>query len=178
MNDLEKRCLDTFPEWLKTLADDTSALSDALARTEAPENARRLIAGALNYLFKSLDLIPDGIEDLGFLDDAFVLRIASKLALAEWPEAPAAISELASEAELVESLLGPDYARLLQYVGGLVHGAARGRTTDDIVADNAVREAFASDLGSWAASYTPPGFSRDEKNLVKLTSFLSSKLPA
>ena len=33
-------------------------------------------------MFKSLDLIPDGLEGLGFLDDAFVLRVAAGLAVA------------------------------------------------------------------------------------------------
>ena len=77
MTDLQTRCLDTFPEWLRTLATDASDLAQVLTAQGTPESVRRYIAGGLNYLFKSLDLIPDGIEDLGFLDDAFVLRVAS-----------------------------------------------------------------------------------------------------
>jgi hypothetical protein len=33
--------------------------------------------GLAQRIFKSLDLIPDGIEDLGFIDDAFVFRVAA-----------------------------------------------------------------------------------------------------
>ena len=44
-------------------------------------------AGALTYLFKSPDLIPDGIEDLGFIDDAFVFRMAAAAAIGFEPEA-------------------------------------------------------------------------------------------
>jgi uncharacterized membrane protein YkvA (DUF1232 family) len=181
MTELQTRCLDTFPEWLRALATDASDLSRVLSSTTAPESARRFVAGGLNYLFKSLDLIPDGIEDLGYLDDAFVLRVASSLALAEAPalreEAPT-VARLANEAKLVEELLGKDYARLERYVRGLTKGAARGRTVDEILGDDAVLRAFAGEVTGWASSYGPPTFARDEKNLVKLQSFLAAKLPA
>lgn len=181
MTELHDRCLDTFPEWLKTLATDAQDLSALLVDGGVPDGVRRLAAGGLNYLFKSLDLIPDGIEDLGYLDDAFVLRVASALAMAEAPhlrEANPAIARLAGDAKLIADLLGKDYARLEKYVVGLKKGAARGRTVDEIVGDAAVRTTFVGELGGWSASYAAPTFSRDEKNLVKLQSFLSAKLPA
>src|SRR5690349_4443244 len=112
MTDLQTRCLDTFPEWLRTLATDASDLSQLLTVQGAPEIARRYIAGGLNYLFKSLDLIPDGIEDLGFLDDAFVLRVAAALAVHEVPaarEEHPALVRLSNEAKLIAELLGKDY---------------------------------------------------------------------
>lgn len=181
MTELQTRCLDTFPEWLRALATDAADLSKVLSSTTAPEAARRYVAGGLNYLFKSLDLIPDGIEDLGFLDDAFVLRVASALALAEAPglreEAPT-VARLAAETKLVQELLGKDYDRLERYVRGLTKGAARGRTVDEIIEKDDVRAAFLGEVGGWASSYGAPSFARDEKNLVKLQSFLAAKLPA
>ncbi len=140
-----------------------------------------LARGGLNYLFKSLDLIPDGIEDLGFLDDAFVLRVAASFAAAESPElrdqAPA-LARLARDAELIAELLGGDYARLKGYVRSLEKARARGRTVDDILSDEQVRTSFMHEITGWASSYTAPSFSRDAKNLIKLKSFLSAKLPA
>jgi uncharacterized membrane protein YkvA (DUF1232 family) len=181
MTELQTRCLDTFPEWLRTLASDASEASQILASASAPEGARRYVAGGLNYLFKSLDLIPDGIEDLGFLDDAFVLRVAASLALAENPgvreEAPA-LARLAGDTKLIAELLGNDFARLEAYVKGLARGAARGRSVDEILSDPQVRATFLGEVASWSASYSAPTFSRDEKNLVKLQSFLAAKLPS
>lgn len=181
MSELHTRCLDTFPEWLRTLAADAQDMSQLLASTTSPEIARRYVTGGLNYLFKSLDLIPDGIEDLGYLDDAFVLRVAAHLALHEAPaakdEAPV-LARLAGDAKLVSELLGKDFARLEAYVRGLTRGAARGRTVDDILNDAKVRGDFLHEVKGWAASYAAPSFTRDEKNLVKLQSFLSAKLPA
>jgi uncharacterized membrane protein YkvA (DUF1232 family) len=180
MTELQNRCLDTFPEWLRTLAGDATEIAHVLAAAKAPESARRYAAAGLNYLFKSLDLIPDGIEDLGFLDDAFVLRVAASLALHEAPsareEAPVFV-RLAADSKLIADLLGKDYARLESYVKGLTKAAARGRTVDEILSDEAVRGAFLNEVTGWASSYATPTFTRDEKNLVKLQSFLSAKLP-
>lgn len=182
MTELQNRCLDTFPQWLRSLGDDASALAALLATDSMPAEARRYLAGGLNYLFKSLDLIPDGIEDLGFLDDAFVLRMASKLALVEAPSAKAAdprgtLSRLSTDAGLVTELLEGVTPRFESYVRSLTTGAARGRTVDEIVGDKAVCQAFVAEVQAWAKGYEAPSFSRDEKNLVKIKAFLSQKLP-
>ena len=114
MNELHTRCLDLFPEWLRALAPDAVELSHVLASTTAPETTRRYVAGGLNYLFKSLDLIPDGIEDLGFLDDAFVIRVAAQLSIHEAPgkETAAVLVRLAADTKVIAELLGKDYVRL------------------------------------------------------------------
>ncbi|HTJ80610.1 MAG TPA: YkvA family protein [Polyangiaceae bacterium] len=177
MTDLDTRCLDTFPEWLKSLADDATELASVLESDSSPA-VKRHVASSLNYLFKSLDLIPDGIEDLGFMDDAFVLRVASKMAASKAEGEHPTLDRLAAGVPLIQELLDKEYPRLVAYVEGLLHGAARGRTTDEIVDDADVRAQFIGEIRAWAASYEAPSFARDPKNLVKLTSFLSAKLPA
>jgi uncharacterized membrane protein YkvA (DUF1232 family) len=180
MTDIDQKCLDTFPEWLRSLPKDAADLSETVKNTEIAAPVRKYAAAALNYLFKSLDLIPDGIEDLGYLDDAFVLRVAAALAMKKEPQAAdkaGGLGRLAKDADLIASLLGKDYARLEAYVERLLGGAARGRTVDEIVDDEAVRREFVNEVSGWATSYEAPSFSRDEKNLVKLKSFLSAKLP-
>src|SRR5262249_44739282 len=157
--------------------EDATALAMLLSSDSVPVEARRYVAGGLNYLFKSLDLIPDGVEDLGYLDDAFVLRVASALALVEAPKAKEAdlrgvLARLGGDSSLISELLGADHARLEKYVRGLTKGAARGRTVDDIVGTTAARNAFVSEVQGWAKGYVAPSFTRDEKTLVKLKSFL------
>jgi uncharacterized membrane protein YkvA (DUF1232 family) len=67
-------------------------MADALGAA-IPDGARRALASGLNYVFKSVDLIPDGIDDIGYLDDAFVLRVACAQVLAAGEgEAPPAWS--------------------------------------------------------------------------------------
>lgn len=168
--------LDAFPSWLKALASDVNELAPLLRNESLPDEQRRYVAGSINYLFKSLDLIPDGIEDLGYIDDAFVLRVAASLALSSGA-ADASLKRLAKEAAVIAEFLGPDYQRLETYVKGLTKGAARGRTVDEILGDAGVRDSFLSDVTSWVTGYEAPTFSRDEKTLVKLRSFLDTKLP-
>ncbi len=182
MTELETRCLDAFPVWIRSLADDATALAQLLSSDSLPDEARRLLAGGLNYVFKSLDLIPDGLEGLGFLDDAFVLRTAAAFALstpgAKEADMRGVLARLAGDVPLIGQLLGHDAERLDRYVRDLTNGAARGRSVSEIVSDTGVRGAFVSELHAWAKGYVAPSFSRDEKNLVKLRSFLGAKLPA
>jgi uncharacterized membrane protein YkvA (DUF1232 family) len=182
MATLGARCLDAFPNWLRTFADDARALASVL-EAEGEGVAQRRSAAALNYLFKSLDLIPDGLEDLGFIDDAFVVRAAAQSIKLEAEDALAAdttgtLARLASEAELIQEFLDSAYERLTRYVAGLEQGLARGRSVATILSDATVRADFVREVRQWADGYAVPSFTRDERNLVKLKSFLLAKLPA
>src|SRR6202042_3181650 len=74
-----------FPAWLRSLGEDAGALGTLVSGNASADVKRHVIAG-LNYIFKSLDLIPDGIDDLGFMDDAFVLRVACAFAVDARPD--------------------------------------------------------------------------------------------
>lgn len=183
MSDLDNRCLDAFPQWLRSLPEDLSSLAELLSNDTLGEPVRRHAAGAINYLFKSLDLIPDGIEDLGFVDDAFVLRVGAALALgadagAAEADASGTLGRLAGEAGLVHEFLGGDYGRLERFVADLGKGAARGRSVDDILQKSDVRSELIGEVKGWVSSYEAPSFTRDPKSLIKLKSFLQTKLPA
>lgn len=182
MSTLEARCLDAFPNWLRSLPDDARALA-SLLETEGNEVAARRACAALNYLFKSLDLIPDGLEDLGFIDDAFVIRAAANAVRLEAEaelsaDATGTLARLAGEAELVQEFLGSEYERLAKYVAALSQGSARGRSVPMILADPGLRAEFVREVREWAEGYVVPGFGRDQRNLVKLRAFLLAKLPA
>lgn len=181
MSESLAKYLDVFAGWLRSLGEDAEKLGALLESEGVAQPARESIAGGLNYLFKSLDLIPDGIDDIGYLDDAFVLRVAADLAAnAEGEsdgEALKAIGALANEADVVREFLGKDYARLEAYVKGLKKGAARGRAVPDILSDAQVRGDFLEDVRGFAKTYESPSFSREEKNLIKLKAFFDAKLP-
>lgn len=178
MSTLESRCLEAFPGWLKSLAEDAQKLAALLEQGDASPAALRGAACSLNYLFKSLDLIPDGLEDLGFIDDAFVLRVAAALVSPGERDAAGVLGKLADEAALINEFLGPDYERLEGYVEKLGGAAARGRSVAQILEDAAVRADFVREVAQWAAGYVPPSFARDARSLVKLKSFLGTRLPA
>ncbi len=177
--DVDARCLETFPQWLRTLGMDGETLVEALLAEGTPDAARRALTAGLNYVFKSVDLIPDGIDDIGYLDDAFVIRVAAAQALAEGLSATkhTDVASLASEARLVLEFLGDNYKRLDGYVTGLRRGAARGRSVDEILSNVGTRSEFVADVHGFARSYVTPSFGREDKNLIKLRAFLDAKLP-
>jgi hypothetical protein len=45
------------------------------------------------------------------------------------------------------------------------------------VTDEATRGQFLQEVKAWSAAYQVPNFTRDQKTLVKLKSFLNAKLP-
>jgi uncharacterized membrane protein YkvA (DUF1232 family) len=182
MSDQTAQYLDTFPTWLRSLGDDAEHLAALLGEPGLSPAAAQAVAGGLNYLFKLLNLIPDGIDDIGYLDDAFVLRVAADLAMREDTgdadaEKLRPIGRLANDCDLLRDYLDKDYARLEAYVTGLKKGSARGRTVDDILGNESTRAEFLSDVRGFSKSYESPSFSREEKNLIKLKAFFDAKLP-
>jgi uncharacterized membrane protein YkvA (DUF1232 family) len=175
---IDPRYLELFPQWLRSLGEDAAQVGDVLAASATDDEATRSLVAGLNYIFKSLDLIPDGIDDLGYLDDAFVLRVACSLAGAARPELKqGVVQRLGDDAHGVRDFLAEDYPRLEGYVRGLRKGAARGRTVEDVVGDGATRTQFLHEVKAWSAAYQVPSFTRDQKTLVKLKAFLNAKLP-
>jgi len=173
---VEERALEAFGNWLVSLADDTRSIADSVFDESVSAGVRRPLAGGLNYFFKSLDLIDDGIEGLGYLDDAFVLRIAADQARSQG-ELSEAVSALADDAPLIREFLGDLAGRLDRFVKSLENGVVRGRSVEAIVDDASVREELVGDVRGWASRYTKPQFVLDDKGLVKLRSFLGAKLP-
>jgi uncharacterized membrane protein YkvA (DUF1232 family) len=178
MTPADQSFLDAFPAWLKTLAADARKLAELIEQEGAPESVRKASASALNYLFKSLDLIPDGLEDIGFLDDAFVFRVATfRVPEADLGAEPSEIvTRLRSETAVIQEFLGDVYPRLDAYVAELEKAKVRGRVVDEILSNPDVRGEFVREARAWADGYQPPSFLRYDKNLVKLRSFLSAKL--
>ncbi len=168
--------LDLFPGWLRTLGEDALEMSKVLEGVES-EDGRAFCISGLNYIFKSLDLIPDGIDDLGYLDDAFVFRVAADLAKKEGGATGALVDRLSADCEPLREFLKGDYERLESYVRTLRRGAARGRTVDDVLQDSGTRAAFLGEVVEWSRDYQVPSFTRDARTLIKLRSFLSAKLP-
>jgi uncharacterized membrane protein YkvA (DUF1232 family) len=182
MSEIDQNYLDSFGAWLQGLGDDAQQLAVLISSSSCPETTRQIVAGGLNYLFKSLDLIPDGIDDIGYLDDGFVLRVSADLAIQEDvgdldPQLVSVLNRLASDVDTIRDFLGPEYGRLLEYVKGLRKGSARGRSAPDIARDPAALAALTSDVRSFCNGYQAPRFTREEKTLVKLRAFFDAKLP-
>ncbi|HMJ11072.1 MAG TPA: hypothetical protein VK524_06670, partial [Polyangiaceae bacterium] len=188
MSELDSQCLMAFPEWLQRLPADSRAFADVLQQADAPRPVRAEAAAALNHLVKSLDLVPQSIEELGFIETAFVLRAAAARMLQDSADAsdstqsadrdtqtsdPASVfSALAEEASLLEPFLGADFPRFTRYMGSLGELVVRGRSVPALLNDVDPRSELCDMVTSWAASYRAPRFVSDAKSLVKIRAFL------
>ena len=182
MTDINSKCLEIFPNWLSGLAEDVRAIQSALAGNLNRE-VKATLTGGVNYLFKSLDLVPDGIDDIGYLDDAFVLRMASRRACNQGieplsEEIRAKLGRMSMDVDLVRELLGDDlYNRFEKYTDALANGSARGRTVDEILDETEMATQFDAELNDFIDTYEDPGFTADEKNIIKLKAFMEARLP-
>ncbi len=181
MEEFAQKALNEFPEWLRSLGEDLVALSDLLKDTQLPDDLRLWVAGSVGYVFKSVDLIPDGVEDLGYLDDAFVMRVMASRAIEllepSGEASPPLLAKLAQDTAIIKELLGSDFARLDEFVSGLRIAVVRGKSPSDIVQDPSLAAQVSEEAGVFARNYEAPEFTRQERTLIKLKSFLSTKLP-
>jgi uncharacterized membrane protein YkvA (DUF1232 family) len=175
--------LDTLEAWLASLPDDIRCFRAIASDESIPAGARRIAAGVINYLFKSADLIPDGIDDIGTLDDVMTLRLGAALLRAEeversQPEAGRTLRHLAEEASVVREILGADlHERFARYTSSLATVSSRGRSTQDIVDNSQKLHEMTAEVGSFCSGYTIPPFEKSERTLIKLRAFLDTRLP-
>jgi uncharacterized membrane protein YkvA (DUF1232 family) len=173
-SELGAQLLGRFADWIGTLGDDAAAFA---VEVENPENARAVriaLAGALNYLIKSVDLIEDGIENLGFLDDAMVLRLALYGAHGAIPEG---VQGLRGDAGILLEFLGVLSPRFTRFVEGLPELEVRGRTAMAMVEDPEALNEFLQDVREFSSRYRAPSMGQDPSLLVKAHAFLDAKLP-
>lgn len=157
-----------------------SAPTEASAPPHEPAPGSALLAGALNYLFKSAELLPDGVEDLRALDCACVLRVACEQLLDLLGSASGAeladVRNLASGTGLLRDFLGTVYPHLANYVGAQQSASARGRAVDEILGDEAVAAEFVAEVRAFAESYRAPSFLQDRRNVGRIQAFFEAKL--
>lgn len=77
----------TWKRWAGQLKTDTYALYLALKDPRTPWYARMFAAAVVAYAFSPIDLIPDFIPVLGYLDDLILLPLGIALAIRLIPAA-------------------------------------------------------------------------------------------
>jgi hypothetical protein len=172
--------LGDFSRWLEGLGDDARALARLLTDSGQPEPVRAFAAGALNYLLKSADLIPAGIEDLGFIEDAFAWRTSARLARESGGEARAQgtelLARLAEESGKVAGFLGELAPRFERRVAAQAGSEVHGRSVAALLEDPQLAEQLSAEVEAWANGYVAPRFNQTPYELVKLRSFFAARL--
>lgn len=164
--------------WLGSLGPDVLAVCKLL-RTEAPPALKEPIIGALSYVLESKDLIPDGLSDLGYMDSAFVLRVASGQLPSSHRDSSEVLQRLSVDVPLINEFLGSSSSeRMHRFVQGLPTLEVRKRTASKTGASPEMLEQFSEEISAWVSAYQVPEFAKDDKFLVKLRSFMATKLPS
>ena len=73
--------IERVKRWARALKRDIAALSLALADRDVPIRAKAVIALVVAYALSPIDLIPDFIPVLGYLDDLLILPLGIALAI-------------------------------------------------------------------------------------------------
>jgi uncharacterized membrane protein YkvA (DUF1232 family) len=168
--------LDRMTGWIDTFAADVDAVKQGV-EGDGPADARRLLAGALNYLVTRMDLIPDWEETCGVLDDAMVLRVAAALAVDQGLDASRELARLGNEADVVSDFLGKDlYPRFKRHVEGLAGQAVRGRAPDTVLGDDKARKALFAEVADELERLPPAPFTDPEGVARTIRNYFAQKL--
>jgi uncharacterized membrane protein YkvA (DUF1232 family) len=174
--------IENFKSWSETIASDVDAIEKLVEAPTADGEARRLAAGALNYLVMRLDLVPDHEQGIGALDDVMVLRVCAQLASGHGlgsvdEDAEIALSRLSNEADQISAFLGTQaYDKLRQYCVTLADLAVRGRTPGQVLADEAVRKALYAEVDVEIKKTVPVIITDAEDAELRLKAYLTHKL--
>ncbi len=91
--------------WAKRLKTELHALYLAYGDTRVPFHARVFAAVVVAYAFSPIDLIPDAIPVLGYLDDLILVPLGIALAIRMIP--PGVLAECRSKAREAAAKAGP-----------------------------------------------------------------------
>jgi uncharacterized membrane protein YkvA (DUF1232 family) len=174
--------IEVVTEWVKSISDDVAAIKRVVDSDKCPAEARKLAAGALNYLVSRMDLVPDWTDTIGCIDDVMVLRVcmglASSLGLDELDGADlVVIGRLANDADRLEKILGQDLeAKLRKYCQRLSTEEVRARKPEGIIRDPAVRKQLYAEVDDEVRRMPAANFTDAQAVQLKLRSYLHAKL--
>jgi len=174
--------IDTFKGWSESIVGDVAALEVLIESAEAPAEARRLAAAALNYLLSRMDLVPDWEGGIGVLDDVMVLRVCANLASAHGfagvpGEMEFSLARLGNEAEQIAEFLGTElYDKLRAFCADLIDRSVRGRAPATILADPAARAAMFKEVDEDVQRSVPVVVEDPDDAEIRLKAYLAHKL--
>jgi len=174
--------IDTFKSWADTIRQDTDAFKALLESTKADDKARRLAAGALQYLVSKMDLIPDWNEGIGVIDDVMVLRVCAALTQdhdrgALPTAAEASLERMANQSEKISAFLGGAiYDKLKVYCAKIGETPVRGITVAQLLEEDSARKSLYTALKDELEKTVPIVINDPTDAELRLKAYLTHKL--
>lgn len=170
-----------FSGWLRGLGEDVLSLANLLGTPEAPVPFRLAAAQGLQGWLRLVELVPEGIEALGYLEGAFALRVIAERALAGDPDpiegAPdGRVPRLAADAALVAEFLGDDLSRFRELWLSPAATTRSGRAASDLLEDDALRHDVQRQARESVEQYHAPELGEGREELVKVEAFFRTRL--
>ena len=125
--DTVRRMVESFPA-------DVEVVQLGVVSDRTPAAARAVLAAALSYIVEPFDLMPDRSEGIGLMDDAAIIRLAARAAVAHGA-GDDGLRRLAAEAAELDHVFGDLVFALDEHLVRLQQPRVRGRTPDQIIAD-------------------------------------------
>lgn len=175
---VEGRFAQEILRWLQSLPNDLETLREALLDRKPPPAAKRLLIGAMGYRLRSIDLVPDP----NLADDCCVLRVAADLFVRHKIEGlPLStlqkMSRLANDVETVKAFLGArGYAALEEFCEKLASESFRGRSPEQVLADEVARGQFLREVSDSCRGYAPPADLDATRLEIDVRNYMLTKL--
>jgi hypothetical protein len=180
----EPKFLAAFSGWLRALGEDVLSLAHLLGTPEAPMPYRLAAARALHGWLRLTELVPEGIEALGYLEGAFAFRVIADAALAERAatdspetgEADGRVRRLAADAPLVAEFLGDDLPPFRERWLSPEATTRAGRPASALLEDDALRHDVQREVREAVQLYQAPELGDGPEELVKIEAFFRTRI--
>lgn len=146
--------------WLKSLPTDLKILIEMIGDDDLDLKARSSAVGIIIYILSPIDLIPEKIPILGYIDDVIILRIALAVILeidanrAEYyrEKYPETFDVLDEQIVLLKQTLGALYSWLKALVEKLPKRRFHGKSAEDVASSEQSREEMFDEVMEYAAN--------------------------
>ncbi|MCL4298463.1 MAG: DUF1232 domain-containing protein [Anaerolineae bacterium] len=135
-------------EWLKDLGVNSQLFNEIIADGSLPMSARTLATGVLMYLDLPEDIIPEKIRFIGLIDDVLVMVIGLVIIvplipaerMAYYHQNYKAVTKIDEYEQILKSVLGILWDRLVQFVETLRKRTFKKKTTEEVAQSAELRE--------------------------------------
>ena len=173
MDTLDDRVRELVPMWLSSLPTDVLVLVRAANDETRAHGARELLGQCVVRILGLVDVLPVEVAALGCLEAAISVRWAAREVAPDRSEGN--LAKLAEEAELVERLLGANYANLKRLVleGGSALGPSEREPSE---AGDTLEPTLQDSVEAWVSRYERPTLRVDDYTLIQVRRFMAKRL--